>query len=157
MIKSDLRQVPPREHLVTEASLLVEADGHWGLDLRSISAQMRGDRFADFLDQLALEASTSPLALDIAELYAKSAHEANATVDGALAIRVVCGTSICFLLATAPSQEVFDTWLRAFLENPAARPYSLGRFGKVLDDGAVEQRISFSSDEERSTVVITDK
>lgn len=157
LVKSDLGQAPPRAHLMSEASLLVDVDGHRGLDLRSISAQMRGDRFADFLDQLALEAAASPLALDITELYARSAYEANATVDDALAIRVVCGMSICFLSVTTPSREIFDTWFGAFLENPATRPHSVGRHEKVLDDGAVEHRISFSSDEERSHMIITDK
>ena len=142
-------QAPPLNHLKSETALLAESPRGGGMNVRTVTSLIKGDGFAVFMDQLAVAASAAPLALDLTELYAQSANEANTTVDHALALRIVCGMSVCGLSATAPSKAVFDAWVMAFLESPSARPYGVARHDKVLDDGTVEYRIVFSNDPER--------
>ncbi|MEO8010725.1 MAG: hypothetical protein ABI650_03670 [Dokdonella sp.] len=140
-------------HLQSEMTMLADVEGRQGMNVRSTGLLMRSNQFSEFMDQLGREAKGSPLALDLADLYTRSANEANATVDNALALRVVCGMSICVLSATAPSKEVFDAWFAAFLDSPSARHYSAGRHDKLLDDGTVEYRVVFSNDPDRRSAI----
>lgn len=145
---------PPRKTLNTEAALLTDSDGNQGLDLRAISERLKGDGFSDFLDRLADEAATSPLALDITELYTQSAAEANAAGGRQLTLRIACGTTVCGISATAPSREVFDAWFGAFVEHPSAPPYGAGRHDKTTASGEVEYRVVFSTDPERQHLIM---
>lgn len=147
-------ELPAPEHLEAESALLAHVDGHRGLDGAAISALIRGDAFSDFMDRLEREAATSALALEITELYAQSAEQANAAGGGDVAVRLVCGLDVCAVSATAPSKEVFDAWFQAFIGNPAAPPYGAGRHDTLTAGGAVEHRIVFSSDPERQHVIM---
>jgi hypothetical protein len=145
----------PPDHLETETPLLAEIDGHRGLDGAAVSALIRGDRFSDFMDRLQREAATSALALDLTELYAQSAEQARAgNDDGELAIRLVCGLTVCAVSAAAPSKDLFDTWFQAFIGNPEVPPYGAGRYDMLTAAGTVEHRIVFSSDRDRQHVIM---
>src|SRR5690606_462383 len=128
---------PPRTHLTAESGLLADAAGLQGVNLRTSASLLKGNRFAEFIDALALEGANSPLAVDLTDLYARSAAEANVTVDNALDLQLACGMSVCALSASAPSKDVFDTWFKAFLENPTARHFGIGRHDRILEDGSV--------------------
>jgi hypothetical protein len=144
---------PPR-HLAAEAGLLAELDGQQGLDVQAVTALIKGDRFSDFMDELAHEAATSPLALDITDLYTQSAAESNAAAGDELTVRVVCGMTVCGVSATAPSKDAFDVWFQAFIGNPAAPPYGAGRHDKISASGVTEYRVVFSTDQERQHVIM---
>lgn len=147
------RTAPPA-YLKAETALLAEADGHQGLDVRAVTDLTRGDRFSNFMDRLADEAASSSLALDLTELYAQSAAEANAAGGDQLTVRLVCGMTVCAVSATAPSKDVFDAWFELFITNPAAVPYGLGRHDKVTANGTLEHRIVFSTDQQRQHVIM---
>lgn len=144
----------PRDHLDVETDLLAAVDGHQGIDVQAVTALIKGDRYGDFMDRLASESAASPLAHDVAELYAQSVAKAHAVDDDQLALRLVCGMTLCAISATAASKDVFDAWFERFIADPVAPPYGAGRHDKVTDSGAIEYRIVFSTDPERQHVVM---
>ena len=144
----------PRDHLDAETELLGAVDGHQGVNVQAVTALIQGNRYDVFMDRLSGESAASPLAHDIAELYAQSAARAQPGDDDPLTLRLVCGMTVCALSATAPSKDIFDAWFERFIADPAAPPYGAGRYDKVTASGAIEYRVVFSTDPERQHVVM---
>ncbi len=123
------------------------------MDVRAGTSLMVGDGFDDLMEHLSIESLGIPLARDVTDLYARAAEEASRGGDDSINMNITCGMVVCGVSATAATQDAFEAWFRAFVENQSAPPNALGRYDKILDNGSVEHRMIFSTDPQKNQVV----
>ncbi|MEO7199348.1 MAG: hypothetical protein ABIY56_03935 [Dokdonella sp.] len=117
--------------LNAEKSLVTEIEGDQGMDVRAGTSLMVGDDFDDFMEHLSIESLGIPLARDVTDLYARAADEASLGGDHSINMKIACGLVICGVSATAATQDAFEAWFKAFVENQSAPP---SRTGEIRQD-----------------------
>lgn len=145
-VRGPATRMPATERALLEHGMIRDA---------SADRMLRTGDFTAVVRRLAEEARDSPLAADLTELYSSSLRQRFTDEGGSLVLEdLACGNTVCMGLFTTTDEAAWERVDRAFMENPQARIFAIMDYVVRRDDGTIEHRIVFSTEQDSNGIAL---